>query len=420
MRNLVRLRKRPSRNGKQFAYLLDFEDGNGNRRRISLGHSDKQKAKKQRTEKEAELSMIIKPKAMTLTDLIQEHLSRTRGQVRDSTLMQHDVAIRHLVDVVGDIDIKKLKYQHGEYFIQACLDRGNAASTVNKKIRCVNRVFQLAVQRSQLETNPFLYLHKPKSTKRKVITYSDQECNRLIEAARQIKFKKPFDWQMLIILALCTGMRRGELLNTTWRDIDFEKATIEVAPKRDSVYTWLWYIKDIDRRILPLTEDVLAMLIERQGIASSCNPYVFIPDWRFELIQRKRQKENWTVDDGKIPVNNFSRHFEQILVYAGIEHKEFHDIRRTCLSRWLKEGLSEFEIMTLAGHSDFQTTHRFYLAVREDVLDRARLATAKAMALNIGARPVRLARAAQKGESDYPRCDSNAQPLAPEANALSN
>jgi hypothetical protein len=41
--------------------------------------------------------------------------------------------------------------------------------------------------------------------------------------------------------------------------------------------------------------------------------------------------------------------------------------------------LSEFDVMKLAGHSDFATTHRFYLAVRRDLLERARAASAAAM-----------------------------------------
>jgi len=47
-------------------------------------------------------------------------------------------------------------------------------------------------------------------------------------------------------------MRRGELLNTTWQDIDFERKTIDVAPKEDTKETWEWHIKDTDRRTLPL------------------------------------------------------------------------------------------------------------------------------------------------------------------------
>jgi hypothetical protein len=57
---------------------------------------------------------------------------------------------------------------------------------------------------------------------------------------------------------------------------------------------------------------------------------------------------------------------------AGIDHGTFYDLRRTCLSHWLNRGLSEFDVTNLTGHSKFETTRRFYLAVREDILDHAR------------------------------------------------
>jgi len=64
---------------------------------------------------------------------------------------------------------------------------------------------------------------------------------------------------------------------------------------------------------------------------------------------------------------------------AGIEKGEFHDLRRTCLTHWLANGLSEHDVMTMAGHASFETTRRFYLAVRSDLLDRARKASSAAL-----------------------------------------
>ncbi len=54
---------------------------------------------------------------------------------------------------------------------------------------------------------------------------------------------------------------------------------------------------------------------------------------------------------------------------------KFHDLRRTCLSNWIIRGLSLHEVKELAGHAGIETTDRFYLAVRKDVVDRARAAS---------------------------------------------
>ena len=75
-------------------------------------------------------------------------------------------------------------------------------------------------------------------------------------------------------------------------------------------------------------------------------------------------------------VNNFRRQFNNIRGKAGVKKGTFHDIRRTAITMWFANGMSEHDVMVLAGHSNFATTHEFYLAVADDLVDRARVATA--------------------------------------------
>jgi len=46
---------------------------------------------------------------------------------------------------------------------------------------------------------------------------------------------------------------------------------------------------------------------------------------------------------------------------------------------WFANGMGEYDVMTLAGHSSFATTHRFYLAVSDDLIHRARISTAQGL-----------------------------------------
>ena len=54
--------------------------------------------------------------------------------------------------------------------------------------------------------------------------------------------------------------------------------------------------------------------------------------------------------------------------------RTFHCLRNTALTNWFANGMNEHDVMTLAGHSSFATTHAFYLAVADDLVDRARVA----------------------------------------------
>jgi len=176
-------------------------------------------------------------------------------------------------------------------------------------------------------------------------------------------------------VCLATGMRRGELMNTTWRNIDFANMTVDVSPKKDRMDTWEWHIKDTDRRTLPLTADLVKLLVEHQMSQPEGNPYVFVPTARYERIQEYRRMGEWSVDKERSPVSKFCHHFNRIRQLAGIESGTFHDLRRTCLSNWVAQGLSLHEVKELAGHARIETTERFYLAVRKDVVDRARAAS---------------------------------------------
>ncbi|MFB0524737.1 MAG: hypothetical protein ACETVZ_04310 [Phycisphaerae bacterium] len=73
-------------------------------------------------------------------------------------------------------------------------------------------------------------------------------------------------------------------------------------------------------------------------------------------------------------INNFSRQFERILSKARVGKETFHDLRKTAITKRFRQGLSEYDVMTLAEHSSFETTHRFYLALADDLIAGARRA----------------------------------------------
>jgi integrase len=254
--------------------MLDYVDQNGKRRQVSLGHADKRQAERQRHEKELELRVnVTDPVSMKLTDFFRDSLLRTRGQVRVTTLRETARSMKDFVECVGDIDVQEVRYEHGERFIQFCFDRKLSAGTATKKIKHLKRVFQLAEDRGQLDRHPLRKLRPPKVAKRKVRVFTGEECDALCTVARQYEEKgRPARWELLIRMCLATGMRRGELMNTTWRDIDFANMTVEVSPKKNRADTWEWHIKDTDRRTLPLTAELVNRLAAHQASQPEGNP----------------------------------------------------------------------------------------------------------------------------------------------------
>jgi site-specific recombinase XerD len=214
MKTLARLWKRPSYDGKRFTYYILYYDETGKRRQKALGHADARKAERQRAQFERELRMgAVEPGSMKLSEFLKDSLERTRGQVRRSTLVEVERAMMHFIRIVGNIDYLAVRHEHGERFVQASLDEGNAPATAAKKLRHIKRSFELAVNRGQLTENPLRKVRQPKSPEVHVHVYNNDECRRMIQCARESDIGKPFRWDLLIETALCTAMRRGELLN---------------------------------------------------------------------------------------------------------------------------------------------------------------------------------------------------------------
>ena len=167
--------------------------------------------------------------------------------------------------------------------------------------------------------------------------------------------------------------------------MDLATQALTVSPKEDTKETWAWLIKDCDRRTLPLTDEVVQMLVDHQGHQPEKHPHVFVLPARYAHIQEQlRAHGRWRYSDSRQKViPKFNKAFGRILGRAGIEQGTFHDLRRTAISNWRARGLSEFEVMKLAGHSNFSTTHRFYLRVRDDRIDRARRASTRATSPNL-------------------------------------
>jgi integrase len=389
-KQLVRLWKRPSYDEKRFRYYLLYTDEQGKRRQKSLGHADRRKAERQRAQFEHRLVMgFVEPDSMKLRDFVEDSLTKTGDQIRESTQKGYRSAMKDFIQVVGDIDYQRVSLCEAEVYRQRCLDKGNSPATVKKKLTQLKSLFATAVERRQLEENPLRYIKMPKCPENEIHIYSDDECERIVKAAHDIT-KRSYSqrrpkWDLLILVALSTALRRGELLNCTWADIDFAEQTIKVSPKANAAATWEWRIKDTDRRTLPLTDMLTQLLVDHQNRQPEGHPYVFVPPVRYDYIQNElRAKGKWTYSDSTSKViTSFSYGFRRILRRARVEEGQFHDLRRTAICNWFREGLKEFEIMRLAGHATFATTHKYYLRVRDDLVDRAREATARGLCQNL-------------------------------------
>ncbi len=107
MKKLVRLWKRPCKNGREFKYVLIWNDELGKERWQTLGHVDGQKAQKQRVQKERELRMgLTEPETMKLSQFQVDSLTKTSGQVREGTLDEYCTTMNQFIVCYAKINLR--------------------------------------------------------------------------------------------------------------------------------------------------------------------------------------------------------------------------------------------------------------------------------------------------------------------------
>lgn len=359
MTQLVRLRIRPSRDGKIFKYLLDYADEKSKRRRISLGHSDRRKAERQRLQLERELRMgIVTPMRMKLSELLEDYLERTRTQVEPSTAASAAYRMKDFIAANGNFFADTVMFEHCEKFQKYCIDKGLSPASVNTHIKMVKRIFSLAVKRGQIEKNPFNGLPLLKVPRKAVRLLSQNEIQRLFKVA-----KDPV-WKAKIMLSKTAGLRRGEVLNLTVNDIDFDKGKVIVQPKPDTDSTWRWVVKDKERRELPLIDSLAQLLADIITRLPEGQPYLFLSPERYDYLLTLKKSGRLIDRVAKCPEANFRRGWKLICKKAAVEGVTFHDLRATCITEWFEQGMMPHEVQRLAGHSSIDTTMNYYVGIR--------------------------------------------------------
>ena len=165
------------------------------------------------------------------------------------------------------------------------------------------------------------------------------------------------------MLAVTAGLWRGELLGLRWEDVDLESGTLQVRrtlsePKGGYVFE---APKSGEGRQVRLTRRAVAALKEHR---------------RRQLEERMRDVEFWQ-DHGLVfpstvgtPLSggNLTRAFKAALKRAGLPAgTRFHDLRHTCATLLLRQGVNPKFVQDLLGHADISLTLNVYSHVLPDM-----------------------------------------------------
>jgi integrase len=307
-----------------------------------------------------------RPEKVTLHEFIREHTQVMKGQVAYATLSDQRRALELFEKFISEpILLSRITARHAEAFVAHRLSNVPSIATVNKDIRTLRRIFNLAiVPRGYLTEgqNPFAKIKERKVTDNEIRYVTVEEYHQLMKETEDVW------WKALFSIAYGSGLRRDEILHLTWLDIDFESQLIKVVAKKSTDDILEWEPKNRKNRVVPMSDETARLLVDLQDLAPEGHPYVFVSHERLERIKERRKTIRWNPRSELI--NNLGRNFNVIRRRANVADCTLHDFRRSAITNWAQK-LPIQVVQQLAGHASITTTRKYYLAVRTEDIQSA-------------------------------------------------
>src|SRR5215210_6610202 len=295
--------------------------------------------------------LIFDAGKMTLGEYLDRWLSDSvKGTVRVSTYERHEAIIRlHIKPSIGRVGLKKLTPAHVRSLYREKLDSGLLApATVRKIHSTLHKALSQAVSDGIVPRNA-ADVKAPRPTPEEMRPLSEDEARAFLETARESGDR----FEALYVLAITTGLRRGELLGLRWKDVDLQSSVLRVghALVREGGRYRLGETKTKrGHRSIRLTSKALSalgthrkrQLEERMRLAGLYEDHDLI------FTTQRGTPLN--------PENLVKRSFKPLLEWAGLPSIRFHDLRHTCATLLLGRGVHPKLVQELLGHATISMT----------------------------------------------------------------
>jgi len=218
-----------------------------------------------------------------------------------------------------------------ELLLQGMTYRGTIRSgaTANRYMAALSHVFTKAsTEWGWMEINPLSKVSREKESQGRVRFLSDDERGRLLEACKSSRNHQLY---LIVMLALSTGARQGEVMGLGWDDVSFDQRRLIL---RDT--------KNGETRAVPLVGEAFSLLKDHSKVRRIDTPLVF-PRVGAKGNQSMSIREAW---DNAVEV-------------AKIENFRFHDLRHSCASYLAMNGATLAEIAEVLGHKTLQMVKRY-------------------------------------------------------------
>ena len=378
------------KNDKYYVVLTHTTDGKKNQTWVSTGLSvtgNEGKARQIMLDMLGEKPEQAAPPDMLFSDAVRRWLEDVRHRVDEVTYQGYEVQARaHILPYFDDLQIRLCEVDSETlqtYInVKAKFGRsdghgGLSAVSLRQHKNVLNQTLKLAQRDGLIQTNPADLVVMPHAAQFTGTFYTESQMRDLLTAVKNERL-----YPIIYVTALY-GLRRSEVLGLKWDAIDFEANTLE--------------IKHIVTQASIDGKKVLVQA-DRAKTKSSLRTLPLVPPIRDRLLMLKGQQDTYRRLCGKsynreylgylcvdeigniIRPNYVSEQFPKLLEKNGLRPIRFHDLRHSCASLLLANGVPMKQIQEWLGHSDFSTTANIYAH-----LDYAsKLSSAQAMLEGLG------------------------------------
>ena len=324
---------------------------------------------------------LVRDERQTLAQYLEGWLTTMRANVRPRTWQRYEQYVRlHTVPQLGRVALLKLTAQQIESLYANRLEAGCAPSSVKHLHTLLHKALEDALRLGLVQRNVVDLARAPRAGRSEMRVLSLEQVKTLLRVARGDRF------EALYVLAVTTGMRRGELLALKWRDVDLGseldvdhsvanrsasgqaarsgqpalqvRATLQ---KTKGGFVFAEPKSAHSRRRIALTA-AAAKALSRHRARQEQERLALGPEW-------EEQDLVFCTHQGRplIGSNVLNQNFHPLLKRAGLPRIRFHDLRHSCATLLLLRGVHPKVVSELLGHASVSLTLDVYSHILPDM-----------------------------------------------------
>ena len=353
------IRKRVTSRGTRYQITIENEIDpvSGKRRRqYKTVHGTKKQAEAimKRMIQDIESGGIAAPSTMTVEDWMSEWLKNFCPNIAQTTREGYQEKIDHyIVPVLGKIQLKDLKTESIQHWVNGLSQRGLTAKTVRNAFNILNPALKKAVVLRKIPHNPSEGVELPKLVRPDVTIYDTALCKQALEAA------KGTDMYLIVLLEVMTGLRRGELVALKWSHIDLDAGVIHICEN---------------------TVRVNGGTITKQPKSKAGYRDITIGAEMVEELRRAKEEYDKAraaygagfhnhgyvihLENGKpFEPDSITHKWRDFAKRNGLPHIKFHGLRHSNATALIQAGVSPKVVQQRLGHADVNITLNTYTHV---------------------------------------------------------